>query len=48
MVAVHGLNDPALAGTDLPAGSVGVAPDIMARMAETIGLPLGTPVDVVA
>ena len=48
VVAVHGLNDPALAGTDLPAGSVGVAPDIMARMAETIGLPLGTPVDVVA
>ena len=47
VVAVHGVNDPAVLGADAPAGSIGVAPDIMSRMADTIGLPLGTPVDIV-
>lgn len=47
VVAVHGVNDPAALGAEVAAGSIGVAPDIMSRMADTIGLPLGTPVDVV-
>jgi len=47
VVAVHAVNDPSVLGADAPAGSIGVAPDIMTRMADTIGLPLGTPVDVV-
>jgi hypothetical protein len=48
VVAVHGVPDPAVLGTDTATGSIGVAGDIIARMADTLGLPLGTPVDVVA
>jgi hypothetical protein len=48
VVAVHSVPDPAVVGTDVPVGSIGVAGDIITRMADTIGLPLGTPVDVVA
>ena len=48
VVAVHGVVDGTTLGTDTAAGSIGVAADIMSRMADTIGLPLGTPVDVVA
>jgi hypothetical protein len=48
VVAVHGVADGTTLGTDTAAGSIGVAPEIMSRMADTIGLPLGTPVDVVA
>ena len=43
VVAVHGVVDGTTLGTDAAAGSIGVAPDIMSRMADTIGLPLGTP-----
>jgi hypothetical protein len=48
VVAVHGVTNGATLGSDTAAGSIGVAPDIMSRMADTIGLPLGTPVDIVA
>jgi hypothetical protein len=48
VVAVHGVPDPAVLGTDAATGSIGVAGDIIARMADTLGLPLGTPVDVIA
>jgi hypothetical protein len=48
VVAIHGVADGATLGTDTAAGSIGVAPDIMSRMADTLGLPLGTPVDIVA
>lgn len=47
VVAVHGVPDPATLGTDALAGSIGVGGDVMARMVDTIGLPLGTPVDIV-
>jgi hypothetical protein len=48
VVAIHGVADGATLGTDTAAGSIGVAPEIMSRMADTLGLPLGTPVDIVA
>jgi hypothetical protein len=48
VAAVHAVTDGATIGTDTAAGSIGVGPDIMSRMADTIGLPLGTPVDIVA
>lgn len=47
VVAIHGTNDPAMLGTDVPAGSIAVAEGDLTRMVETLGLPLGTPVDVV-
>jgi lipoprotein-anchoring transpeptidase ErfK/SrfK len=47
VVAVHGTGDPSSLGGDVPNGSIAVAPDIVARLADTIGLPLGTPVEIV-
>lgn len=47
VVAIHGTADPSTLGRDVPAGSIGVAPGTMTRMVEGIGLPLGTPVEVV-
>jgi hypothetical protein len=47
VVAIHGVADPSTLGRDVPIGSIAVAPDVMRRMVETYGLPLGTPVDVV-
>jgi hypothetical protein len=48
VVAVHGVADPSTLGSDVPTGSIGVAGDVVARAADSIGLPLGTPVEVVA
>jgi lipoprotein-anchoring transpeptidase ErfK/SrfK len=47
VVAIHGAADPSTLGRDVPVGSIAVDPDVMTRMVETYGLPLGTPVDVV-
>jgi lipoprotein-anchoring transpeptidase ErfK/SrfK len=47
VVAIHGVADPSTLGRDVPIGSIAVAPDVITRMVETYGLPLGTPVDVV-
>lgn len=47
VVAVHGVADPAALRADVPRGSIGVGGDIVTRMVESIGLPLGTPVDIV-
>ena len=47
VVAIHGVADPSTLGRDVPTGSIAVAPDVMTRMVEAYGLPLGTPVDVV-
>jgi lipoprotein-anchoring transpeptidase ErfK/SrfK len=47
VVAIHGVADPSTLGRDVPSGSIAVAPDVMTRMVEAYGLPLGTPVDVV-
>lgn len=47
VVAIHGVADPSTLGRDVPTGSIAVAPDVMTRMVETYGLPLGTPVEVV-
>lgn len=48
VVAIHGAADPGNLGGEAPGGAIGVAPDVVTRMADAIGLPLGTPVDVVA
>jgi hypothetical protein len=47
VVAIHGAADPSTLGRDVPTGSIAVDPGIMTRMVEGIGLPLGTPVEVV-
>ena len=47
VVAIHGVADPSTLGRDVPVGSIAVDPDVMTRMVERYGLPLGTPVDIV-
>ncbi len=47
VVAIHGTNDPTTLGKDVPSGSIAVGADILTRLVSTIGLPLGTPVDII-
>lgn len=47
VVALHGTGDPSTLGGDAPNGSIAVGSDIVDRLVDTIGLPLGTPVTIV-
>lgn len=47
VIAVHGTPATDLLGADAPSGAIGVEADVVTRLVDTIGLPLGTPVDVV-
>jgi lipoprotein-anchoring transpeptidase ErfK/SrfK len=47
VVALHGTGDPSGLGRDVRYGSIAVGSDTVTRLVDTIGLPLGTPVDVV-
>jgi hypothetical protein len=47
VVAIHGVADRSMLGRDVPVGSIAVDPDVMTRMVERYGLPLGTPVEIV-
>lgn len=47
VIALHGTGDPTGLGGDVPYGSIAVGSDIVTRLADTIGLPLGTPIDIV-
>ncbi|HEY6416123.1 MAG TPA: L,D-transpeptidase, partial [Acidimicrobiales bacterium] len=47
VVGIHGTADPTALGAESAAGAIGVGDDIMTRLVDTIGLPLGTPVDIV-
>jgi lipoprotein-anchoring transpeptidase ErfK/SrfK len=47
VVAVHGTGDPSSLGGEVPYGAIAVGDDIVTRFVDTIGIPLGTPVDVV-
>jgi hypothetical protein len=46
VVALHGTNDPATLGLDVDHGAVALDPTAIASLVDTIGLPLGTPVEV--
>lgn len=47
VVALHGTADPSTLGGEVPYGSIAVSGDVVSRLADTIGLPLGTPVEIV-
>jgi hypothetical protein len=47
VVALHVVADPATLGQDTLTGSFGVDNDLLSRLYEDIGLPLGTPVEIV-
>ena len=47
VVALHGTADPSTLGTDTHRGAIAVDPAVIAKLVDIVGLPLGTPVDVV-
>lgn len=47
LVGIHGTNDPTGIGQDTPSGSIRLSNDVVARMVNDLGLPLGTPVEIV-
>lgn len=48
LVGIHGTTEPEDLGQDVDQGSVAVSDDVIMRMVDELGLPLGTPVDVIA
>lgn len=48
VIGIHGNNDPSSIGTDVSHGCIRLPNDAIVRMVEEIGVPLGTPVEVVA
>lgn len=46
IVGIHGTDDRSSLGSDTAKGSIGVAERVLDRLADQIGLPLGTPVTV--
>jgi len=48
VIGIHGTNRPDRVGTDVSAGCIRVTNDVMDRMVEEIGLPLGVPVTIEA
>jgi lipoprotein-anchoring transpeptidase ErfK/SrfK len=48
VIGIHGTNEPEALGTDVSHGCIRVSNDVIERMVEEIGLPLGTPVEIQA
>lgn len=48
VIGIHGNNDPSSIGGDVSAGCIRLHNDVITRMVEEIGVPLGTPVEVMA
>lgn len=46
LVGIHGTTDAASLGQDTPAGSIRLSNDVIARLVNELGLPLGTPVEI--
>jgi lipoprotein-anchoring transpeptidase ErfK/SrfK len=48
VIGIHGTNDPAAIGADVGHGCISVSNDAIDRLVKEIGLPLGTPVEILA
>lgn len=48
VIGIHGTNDPSSLGSDVSHGCIRVLNDDIERLVEDVGLPLGTPVAIVA
>lgn len=46
VIGIHGTDDPSSIGKDVATGCIGLANDVIARLVDDIGLPLGTPVEI--
>ncbi|MEQ1787796.1 MAG: L,D-transpeptidase [Acidimicrobiales bacterium] len=48
VIGIHGTNEPAAIGSDVSSGCIRLNNDVIERLVEDIGLPLGTPVEILA
>jgi lipoprotein-anchoring transpeptidase ErfK/SrfK len=48
VIGIHGTNDPESVGTDVSHGCIRLHNEVIEKMVEEIGLPLGTPVEIQA
>jgi len=48
VIGIHGTNDPGAVGTDVSSGCIRLTNDVINRLVNDIGLPLGTPVEILA
>ncbi len=46
VIGIHGTDDPSSIGRDVSHGCIRIGNDVITRLVETIGLPLGTPVEI--
>ena len=48
IVGIHGTDDPDSIGTDVTTGCIGLENAVISRLVDDIGLPLGTPVEILS
>jgi lipoprotein-anchoring transpeptidase ErfK/SrfK len=48
VIGIHGTNEPEALGSDVSSGCIRLHNDVIERLVEEIGLPLGTPVEILA
>ena len=48
VIGIHGTNEPAAIGSDVSSGCIRLQNDVINRLVNEIGLPLGTPVEILA
>jgi lipoprotein-anchoring transpeptidase ErfK/SrfK len=48
VIGIHGTNEPEAIGTDVSSGCIRLRNEVIERLVEEIGLPLGTPVEIKA
>jgi lipoprotein-anchoring transpeptidase ErfK/SrfK len=48
VIGIHGTNEPEALGSDVSSGCIRLHNDVIERLVEEIGLPLGTPVEIIA
>jgi lipoprotein-anchoring transpeptidase ErfK/SrfK len=48
VIGIHGTNEPAAIGSDVSSGCIRLHNDVITKLVEEIGLPLGTPVEIIA
>lgn len=48
VIGIHGTNEPEALGSDVSSGCIRLHNDAITRLVEEIGLPLGTPVEIIA
>lgn len=46
VTGIHGTDDQSSVGKDVSTGSIGLADEVIAQLVDDIGLPLGTPVEI--